>query len=52
MTLILRSINDPHSRRIMTGVISLRRIMTPVIILWGHYSSLHRLKGGLKVALL
>ena len=34
MTLILRSKNDPHSRRIMTGVIFLRRIMTP-----GHYST-------------
>ena len=34
MTLILRSKNDPLSRRIMTGVIFLRRIMTP-----GHYST-------------
>ena len=34
MTLILRSKNDPHSRRIMTGVIFLRRIMTP-----SHYST-------------
>ena len=44
MTLILQSINDPHSRRIMTGVIFLRRIMTPVIFLRrimtpGHYST-------------